>query len=165
MAADYADGISFDGNLLVEPKPREPTKHQYDFDAAHVLAFLREYGLEDRFDLSLEANHAALAGHTFQHELRHARINDSLGSIDANQGDKLVGWDTDEFPTDVYVTTLDIYEMLESCGLSLGGLSVNAKVRRESYEPVDLFYGHIAGTDSFARGLEVARRIREDWAF
>lgn len=165
MAADYADDIGFDGKLLVEPKPREPTKHQYDFDAASVLAFLREYGIEDRFDLNLEANHATLAGHTFQHELQYARVNNALGSIDANQGDKLVGWDTDEFPTDVYMTTLAMYEVLENGGLSPGGLNFDAKVRRESYEPIDLFHGHIAGMDSFARGLEVAHEIREDGAF
>ena len=165
MAADYADDIGFDGQLLVEPKPREPTKHQYDFDAAAVLAFLREYGLEDRFDLNLEGNHATLAGHTFQHELRYARINDALGSIDANQGDTLVGWDTDEFPTDIYATTLAMYEVLENGGLAPGGLNFDAKVRRESHEPRDLFYGHVAGMDSFARGLEVAQAIREDGAF
>jgi len=162
MAADHADDIGFDGQLLLEPKPKEPTKHQYDFDAANVLAFLREQGLADRFSLNLEANHATLAGHTFQHELRYARINDALGSVDANQGDKLIGWDTDEFPTDVHMTTLAMYEVLENGGLAPGGLNFDAKVRRESFEPIDLFYGHIAGMDAFARGLEVAHAIRED---
>ncbi|ERJ06422.1 Xylose isomerase protein [Halorhabdus tiamatea SARL4B] len=165
MAADYADDIGFDGQLLIEPKPKEPTKHQYDFDAANVLAFLREYGLEDRFNLNLEANHATLAGHTFRHELQYARINDSLGSVDANQGDKLIGWDTDEFPTDVYMTTLAMWEVLENDGLAPGGLNFDAKVRRESFEPVDLFYGHVTGMDTFARGLEVAHELREDNVF
>lgn len=165
MAADYADDIGFDGQLLIEPKPKEPTKHQYDFDAANVLAFLREYGLEDRFNLNLEANHATLAGHTFRHELQYARINDSLGSVDANQGDKLIGWDTDEFPTDVYMTTLAMWEVLENDGLAPGGLNFDAKVRRESFEPVDLFYGHVTGMDTFARGLEVAHALREDNVF
>jgi len=165
MAADYADDIGFDGQLLIEPKPKEPTKHQYDFDAANVMAFLREYGLEDRFNLNLEANHATLAGHTFRHELQYARVNDSLGSVDANQGDKLIGWDTDEFPTDVYMTTLAMWEILENDGLAPGGLNFDAKVRRESFEPVDLFYGHVSGMDAFARGLEVAHELREDGVF
>lgn len=162
MAADYADDIGFDGQLLIEPKPKEPTKHQYDFDAANVMAFLREYGLDDRFSLNLEANHATLAGHTFQHELQYARINDALGSVDANQGDTLLGWDTDQFPTDVEMTTLVMYEVLENGGLAPGGLNFDAKVRRESFEPVDLFYGHVVGMDTFARGLEVAHALRED---
>ncbi|MFB6295597.1 MAG: xylose isomerase [Halobacteriales archaeon] len=165
MAADYADDVGFDGGLLIEPKPREPTKHQYDYDAATVLAFLREYGLADRFDLNVEANHATLADHTFQHELRYARENDALGSVDANQGDTLVGWDTDEFPTDVYATTLAMYEILAAGGIAPGGLNFDARVRRESVDPVDRFYGHVAGMDAFARGLEVAHALHEDDAF
>jgi xylose isomerase len=164
MAADYADEVGFDGQLLLEPKPREPMKHQYDFDAATVLAFLREYGLDDRFALNLEANHATLAGHTFQHELRYARVNDALGSVDANRGDELVGWDTDEFPTDVYATTLAMYEVLADGGIAPGGLNFDAKVRRESVDPVDRFQGHVAGMDAFARGLEVAHALHEDGA-
>jgi xylose isomerase len=165
MAADYADDIGFDGQLLIEPKPREPTKHQYDFDAASVLAFLREYGLEDRFALNLEANHATLAGHSFRHELQYARVNDALGSVDANRGDKLLGWDTDQFPTDVYATTLAMYEILEDGGLAPGGLNFDAKVRRESFEPVDLFYAHVSGMDAFAHGLEVAHDLHETGVF
>lgn len=165
MAADYADDIGFEGQLLVEPKPMEPTKHQYDFDAANVLAFLREYGLEDRFALNLEANHATLAGHSFRHELQYARVNDALGSVDANRGDKLLGWDTDQFPTDVYATTLAMYEILEAGGLAPGGLNFDAKVRRESFEPLDLFYGHVSGMDAFALGLEVAHDLRESGVF
>lgn len=159
MAADYADDAGFDGQLLIEPKPKEPTKHQYDFDAAAVLAFLRRYGLEDRFDLNIEANHATLAGHTFQHELHYARVNDALGSVDANRGDTLLGWDTDQFPTDLYATTLAMYELLKGGGIAPGGLNFDAKVRRESFEPIDLFHGHVTGMDTFARGLEVAHAL------
>ena len=165
LAADYADDVGFDGQMLIEPKPREPMKHQYDFDAATVMSFLRNYGLEDDFALNLEANHATLAGHTFQHELRYARINDALGSIDANQGDKLVGWDTDEFPTDIYATTLAMYEVLANDGIAPGGLNFDAKVRRESVDPADRFQGHVAGMDAFAKGLEVAHDLHEDGVF
>ena len=161
MAADYAEDIGFDGQLLLEPKPEEPTKHQYDFDAATAFAFLRKYDLDDRFALNVEANHATLAGHTFEHELRYARTNGVLGSVDANRGDKLLGWDTDQFPTDVYATTLAMYEVLENGGLAPGGLNFDAKVRRASFEPIDLFYGHIAGMDAFARGLKAAHALVE----
>ena len=164
MAADYADDVGFDGQLLLEPKPKEPTKHQYDFDVAAVLAFLRRYDLDDTFEVNVEANHATLAGHTFQHELRYARINGVLGSVDANQGDDQLGWDTDQFPTDVYATTLAMYEILKAGGLAPGGLNFDAKVRRGSFEPTDLFYGHIVGMDSFARGLEAAHAMLEDGA-
>lgn len=164
MAADYADDVGFDGQLLLEPKPKEPTKHQYDFDVATVLEFLRRYDLDDEFAVNVEANHATLAGHTFQHELRYARINDALGSVDANRGDELLGWDTDQFPTDVYATTLAMYEILRDGGIAPGGLNFDAKVRRGSFEPTDLFYGHVAGMDAFARGLDVAHRLLEDGA-
>lgn len=165
MAIDYAEKIGFDGQLLIEPKPKEPTKHQYDFDVSTVLAFLRKYNLQDYFKLNIEANHATLAGHTFQHELQTARINNALGSVDANQGDMLLGWDTDQFPTDVYKTTLAMYEILKNDGLAPGGLNFDATVRRPSFEPVDMFYGHIAGMDSFARGLKTAHRLLEDRVF
>ena len=165
MAIDYAEKIGFDGQLLIEPKPKEPTKHQYDFDVSTVLAFLRKYNLQDYFKLNIEANHATLAGHTFQHELQTARINDALGSVDANQGDMLLGWDTDQFPTDVYKTTLAMYEILKNDGLAPGGLNFDATVRRPSFEPIDMFYGHIAGMDSFARGLKTAHRLLEDRVF
>lgn len=164
MSADYADDIGFDGQLLIEPKPKEPMKHQYDHDVATTLNFLRKYDLDDRFQVNVEANHATLAGHTFQHELNTARVNDALGSVDANQGDELLGWDTDQFPTDVYATTLAMYEVLKAGGLAPGGLNFDAKVRRASVEPEDLFYGHIAGMDAFARGLEVAHALLEDGA-
>lgn len=161
MAVDYAKAIGFTGQFLIEPKPKEPTKHQYDFDAASVIGFLRTYGLEDYFKINVEANHATLAGHTFQHELRVARINGMLGSVDANQGDELLGWDTDQFPTNVYVTTLAMYEILKNNGIAPGGLNFDAKVRRGSHEAIDLFYAHIAGMDSFARGLVAAQGLIE----
>jgi xylose isomerase len=162
MAVDYAKEIGFSGQFLIEPKPMEPTKHQYDFDAASALAFLQKYGLKDHFKLNIEANHATLAGHSFQHELRYARINGMLGSVDANQGDMLLGWDTDEFPTDLYQTTLAMYEILQNGGLGSGGLNFDAKPRRASFEPEDLFYSHIAGMDSYARGLQVAHKLLEN---
>lgn len=165
MAADYAKEIGFDGQLLIEPKPKEPTKHQYDFDAATVIGFLKNYGLDKYFKLNIEANHASLAQHTFQHDLRVARINGALGSIDANQGDAQLGWDTDQFPTNLYDTTLAMYEVILAGGFTKGGLNFDAKVRRASFEPVDLFYGHIAGMDTFARGFKVAHKLIKDGVF
>ncbi|GAE90252.1 xylose isomerase [Acetivibrio straminisolvens JCM 21531] len=154
MAVDYAKEIGFKGQLLIEPKPKEPTKHQYDFDTATVIGFLRTYGLENYFKMNIEANHATLAAHTFQHELRVSRINGVLGSIDANQGDLLLGWDTDQFPTNIYDTTLAMYEVIKAGGFTTGGLNFDSKVRRGSFEPVDLFYAHIAGMDAFAKDLK-----------
>ncbi|RKN80472.1 xylose isomerase [Paenibacillus ginsengarvi] len=165
MALDYADEIGFKAQFLIEPKPKEPTKHQYDFDAATTIAFLQHYGLKDRFKLNLEANHATLAGHTFEHELRTARMHGVLGSLDANQGDMLLGWDTDEFPTDLYATTLTMYEVLQNGGLGNGGINFDAKVRRGSFEPDDLFHAHIAGMDAYAKGLRVAAKLIEDRVF
>ncbi len=162
MAVDYAKEIGFDAQFLIEPKPKEPTKHQYDFDAATTIAFLQKYGLKEHFKLNIEANHATLAGHTFEHELRVARINGMLGSIDANQGDLLLGWDTDEFPTDLYSTTLAMYEVLKNGGFGRGGVNFDAKVRRSSFEDEDLFYAHIAGMDAFARGLKAAAKLIEE---
>ena len=162
MAADYAEKIGFKGQLLIEPKPKEPTKHQYDFDCATVIGFLKSYGLDKKFKLNIEVNHATLAGHTFQHELNLARINGMLGSIDANQGDLLLGWDTDQFPNDLNMTSLAMFEILKNGGLGSGGTNFDAKVRRGSFEPRDLFYGHIAGMDSFARGLKVAQKLIDD---
>lgn len=162
MAVDYAGEIGFDGQFLIEPKPKEPTKHQYDFDAAAVIAFLKTYHLGEHFKLNIESNHATLAGHTFQHELRVARLNGMLGSIDANQGDLLLGWDTDQFPTNIYETAMAMYEVLKDGGFKKGGLNFDAKVRRASFEPEDLFCAHIAGMDSFARGLVIAERLIND---
>ncbi|WP_079710801.1 xylose isomerase [Paraliobacillus ryukyuensis] len=165
MAVNHAKEINFDAQFLIEPKPKEPTTHQYDFDSQSAHAFLLNYGLQDQFKLNIEANHATLAGHTFEHELRYARINGILGSVDANQGDPLLGWDTDEFPTDLYSTTLAMYEIIKNGGLGKGGLNFDAKVRRGSFEPVDLFHAHIAGMDSFAIGYKAAAKMAEDQVF
>ena len=162
MAIEYAEEIGFDGQFLIEPKPKEPTTHQYDFDVASGHAFLQKYDLDKHFKFNIEANHATLAGHSFEHELHYARINNMLGSVDANQGHPLLGWDTDEFPTDLYSTTLAMYEILKNGGLGAGGLNFDAKVRRGSFELEDLFHAHIAGMDSFAIGLKVAHRLLED---
>lgn len=162
LAVDYKEKIGFKGQLLIEPKPKEPTKHQYDFDVQTVLGFLRKYGLEKDFKMNIEANHATLAGHTFQHELNLARINGVLGSIDANQGDMLLGWDTDQFPTNIYDAVLGMYEVIKNGGIAPGGLNFDAKVRRGSFELDDLLYGYIAGMDTFARGLRVAAKLIED---
>ncbi|MDM7320551.1 MAG: xylose isomerase [Fervidobacterium pennivorans] len=161
LVVEYKKQIKFEGVLMIEPKPKEPTKHQYDFDASTVLHFLRKYGLFDEFKLNIEANHATLAGHTFAHELRVARINGKLGSIDANRGDLLLGWDTDQFPTDVYETTLAMYEVIENGGLDCG-LNFDAKVRRASTDPEDLIYAHVSSMDAFALGLRLAARLREE---
>jgi len=161
MALDYAGEIGFTGQFLVEPKPKEPTKHQYDFDVASIIGFLRKYGLENDFKINIESNHATLAGHTFQHELQLARINNMLGSIDANQGDPLLGWDTDQYPTDIYNAVLAMYEVIKNGGLHSGGLNFDAKPRRASFEPSDLFLSFIAGMDTFARGFEIAFKLYE----
>lgn len=142
--------------------PREPSTHQYDSDAAACLNFLREYNLIDHFKLNIETNHATLAGHTMQHELRVAIAANALGSIDANRGDELIGWDTDQFPTDIYQTTEVMLEVLRMGGFTTGGLNFDAKRRRESHQPEDLFHAHIGGMDAFARGLKIAAAIIED---
>jgi len=165
MAVEHKKKIGFKGVLLVEPKPKEPTKHQYDFDAATVLSLLRKYGLFDEFMINVEANHATLAGHTFEHDLTVAAADGKLGSIDANRGDYLLGWDTDQFPTDLYSTTQAMLVILKQGGIGKGGVNFDAKVRRGSFDPVDLFHAHIGGIDAFARGLKTAHRIREDGAF
>jgi xylose isomerase len=162
MAVDYKRKIGFKGQFLIEPKPAEPTKHQYDFDAATALYFLKEYELLDHFKLNIEANHATLAGHSFEHELAVASAAGKLGSVDANRGDMLLGWDTDQFPTDIYGTTLAMLIILKQKGLGTGGLNFDAKVRRSSNDPTDLFYAHIGGMDAFARGLLIAHKIIED---
>lgn len=162
MAVDYAKEIGLNVPFLIEPKPKEPTKHQYDFDVATGIGFLQKYDLTDYFKFNIEANHATLAGHTFEHELHTARINGMLGSVDANQGDTLLGWDTDEFPTDLYTNTLAMYEILKNDGLGSGGLNFDAKVRRGSFDADDLFHAHIAGMDAFAVGTKVANKLIED---
>lgn len=162
MAVDYKKKIGFTGQFYIEPKPREPSTHQYDSDAAACLNFLREHNLLDHFKLNIETNHATLAGHTMRHELQVAGAAKALGSIDANTGDELIGWDTDQFPTNIYLTTQIMLEVLKMGGFTTGGLNFDAKVRRESFEPVDLFYAHIGGMDAFARGLKIAHAIIED---
>ena len=162
MAVAHAKKIGYKGQFYIEPKPREPSTHQYDSDSAACLNFLREYGLLEHFKLNIETNHATLAGHTMQHELAVAIGANALGSIDANQGDTLLGWDTDQFPTDLYGTTQVMLKVLEMGGFTTGGLNFDAKRRRESHEPVDLFHAHIGGMDAFARGLKTAAAIRAD---
>jgi len=157
----YGRSIGFTGDFYIEPKPKEPMKHQYDFDAATAIGFLRQYGLDKDFKMNIEANHATLAGHTFQHELRISAINGMLGSIDANQGDLLLGWDTDEFPYDVYDTTLCMYEVLKAGGLT-GGFNFDAKTRRPSNTPEDLVLAFILGMDAYAFGLIKAAKLIED---
>ncbi len=162
MAVDYKKKIGFKGQFYIEPKPKEPTKHQYDSDAAACLNFLRAYGLKNHLKLNLETNHATLAGHTMQHEMEVAGSSDALGSIDANTGDELLGWDTDQFPTSIYLTTQCMLSLMKYGGFKTGGVNFDAKVRRESFEPVDLFHAHIGGMDAFARGLKIAAAIRKD---
>ena len=162
MAVDYKKKIGFKGQFYIEPKPKEPTKHQYDSDAAACLNFLRQYDLLNDFKLNVETNHAMLAGHTMQHELEVAVAAGALGSIDANNGDSMLGWDTDQFPTDVYLTTQCMLSIMKMGGFTTGGVNFDAKVRRDSFEPVDLFYAHIGGMDTFARGLKIAAAIRAD---
>lgn len=162
FAKEYANEIGFEGQFYIEPKPKEPTKHQYDFDSGTVIGFLRKYNLDKDFKLNIEANHATLAGHTFQHELRVARTNNMLGSIDANMGDTLLGWDTDQFPTNIYDSTLAMYEVLMDGGFKEGGLNFDAKLRRASIDVEDMFFAYIAGMDTFAKGLQVAAKLYED---
>ncbi len=162
MAVDHKKKIGFKGQLYIEPKPKEPTKHQYDFDAGNCFAFLQKYNLLDHFKLNVEANHATLAGHDFCHELAFCAANGILGSVDANRGDLLLGWDTDQFPRDVAETTMAMYIILKSGGFTTGGLNFDAHVRRQSIDPVDLFHAHIGSMDVFARGLKNAARLIED---
>lgn len=162
MAVDHKKAIGFKGQFYIEPKPREPSVHQYDSDAAACLAFLREFELDQHFKLNIETNHATLAGHTMEHELVVARDAGLLGSIDANMGTEHCGWDTDQFPTDVALATRIMLVVLSMGGFTSGGLNFDAKRRRESFEPKDLFFAHVAGMDAFARGLKAAAAIRAD---
>jgi xylose isomerase len=155
MAVDYKKKIGFEGQFYIEPKPREPSTHQYDSDTAACLNFLREHNLLDHFKMNIETNHATLAGHTVQHELAVSRAANALGSIDANTGDELIGWDTDQFPTSIYMTTQIMLQVLKMGGFTTGG-------RRESFDPEDLFHAHIGGMDAFARGLKAAHNLIEE---
>jgi len=161
MARDYARGQGFKGNFFIEPKPCEPTKHQYDYDAATVAGFLRDYNLASDFKMNIEVNHATLAGHTFQHELQVAADARMLGSIDANRGDYQNGWDTDQFPNNIYELTQAMLVILESGGLQGGGINFDAKTRRNSTDLADIFHAHIGGMDAFARALLVADELLE----
>jgi xylose isomerase len=162
MAVEYKKKIRFKGQFYIEPKPKEPTKHQYDSDAGSCYAFLQHYGLVDHFKLNIEANHATLAGHSFHHELVFAVAHGILGSVDANRGDTLLGWDTDQFPTDLYDTTLAMHTILKGGGFTTGGLNFDAKLRRQSTDPADLFHAHVGAMDAFARGLKNAARLIKD---
>lgn len=165
MAVDYAKSIGFKGQFLIEPKPKEPTKHQYDFDVASGIAFLRTYGLEKHFKFNIETNHATLAGHTFQHEIEVAAAQGLLGSIDANAGDLLLGWDTDQFNTDVRELTLAMISILKAGGLGSGGFNFDAKLRRPSTDLEDLFHAHIGGMDAYALAFKLARRVLAEGKF
>ena len=162
MSVEYARAKGFKGDFYIEPKPKEPMKHQYDFDAATAIGFLKAHGLEKDFKMNIEANHATLAGHTFEHELCTARINGAFGSIDANQGDYLLGWDTDQFPTDIYNATYCMLEVLRAGGFTNGGLNFDSKPRRGSMTHEDIFQAYISGMDTFALGLKIAYKIIED---
>ena len=162
LVAEHKEKIGFKGTLLLEPKPKEPTKHQYDFDCATVYAFLQRYGLQKQYKVNIEANHAILSGHTFQHEVAYALGNDIFGSVDMNRGDPLLGWDTDQFPNDVAEIGLVLYTLLKGGGLKSGGMNFDAKLRRQSMDPEDLFHAHIGGMDTLARGLLIAERVIQD---
>ena len=162
MAVEYKQKIGFKGQFYIEPKPREPSTHQYDSDSAACLNFLREYNLLDHFKLNIETNHATLAGHTMFHELTVASNAGALGSVDANRGDELIGWDTDQFPTNIYTNVETMLVILGMGGFTTGGLNFDAKRRRESHEPIDLFHAHIGAMDAMARGLKIAAAIRRD---
>jgi xylose isomerase len=165
MAVDYAKKIGFKGQFLIEPKPKEPTKHQYDFDSATVLGFLREFDLIDDFKLNVEANHATLAGHDFEHDLAVASLAGKLGSMDVNRGDMLLGWDTDQFPTNIYDAVKSMLVILKQDGIAPGGLNFDAKLRRPSSAPEDLFYAHIGGMDTYAKALLIAQKMIDDGVF
>ena len=162
MVVEHKHRIGFTGTLLIEPKPQEPTKHQYDYDVATVYGFLKQFGLENEIRVNVEANHATLAGHSFQHEIATAAALGIFGSVDANRGDLQLGWDTDQFPNSVEENTLIMYEIVKAGGFTTGGLNFDAKVRRQSTDPADLFYGHIGGMDVMAQGLRIAARLIEE---
>jgi xylose isomerase len=162
VAVEYKKKIGHTAQFLIEPKPKEPTTHQYDFDCAACMAFLKTYGLDKDFKFNVETNHATLAGHTMFHEVTYASSYGMLGSIDANRGDELIGWDTDQFPTNLYQTAQVMLVVLGQGGLAPGGLNFDAKVRRESFEPVDLFHAHVGAMDAFAQGLKIAAAVRKD---
>src|SRR5258706_681904 len=162
LVAEHKHKFGFKATLLIEPKPKEPTKHQYDYDTATVFAFLQRYGLEKEYKVNIEANHAILSGHSFQHEVAYAYANGVFGSLDMNRGDDLLGWDTDQFPNDVPQLSLVLATFLKNGGFTTGGMNFDAKLRRQSMEPDDLFHAHIGGLDVLARSLLVAEKIISD---
>ena len=162
MVVEHKHKIGFKGTLLIEPKPQEPTKHQYDYDVATVYGFLKQFGLEKEIKVNIEANHATLAGHTFQHEIATACALDIFGSIDANRGDPQLGWDTDQFPNSVEENTLVMYEILKHGGFTTGGFNFDAKIRRQSIDPYDLFYAHIGAIDVLALSLKRAAKMLQE---
>ncbi|MGC4092409.1 MAG: xylose isomerase [Polyangiaceae bacterium] len=162
LVAEHKHKIGFKGLLLIEPKPKEPTKHQYDYDTASVYAFLQRYKLDKEYRVNIEANHAILSGHTFQHEVAYALANGMFGSIDINRGDSLLGWDTDQFPNDVQEIALVMHTILKGGGFSSGGMNFDAKLRRQSNDPEDLFHAHVGGMDVLARGVLIAERMIQD---
>ncbi|MEO7222388.1 MAG: xylose isomerase, partial [Devosia sp.] len=165
MVVDHAKKIGFKGTLLIEPKPQEPTKHQYDYDTATVYGFLKTYGLEKDVKVNIEVGHAFLAGHSFEHELAVARSLGILGSVDANRNDLQSGWDTDQFPNNPGEMALAFYQILKNGGLGNGGFNFDAKVRRQSLDPADLLHGHVGGLDVLARGLKGAAAMIEDGTY
>jgi xylose isomerase len=165
LVAEHKHKIGFKGTLLIEPKPKEPTKHQYDYDTAAVHAFLQKYGLEKEYKVNIEANHAILAGHSFQHEVTYAINNGIFGSLDVNRGDTLLGWDTDQFPNDAAELALVLYTFLKGGGFTTGGMNFDAKLRRPSIDPEDLFHAHIGGLDTLARALLAAEKMVNDGKF
>ena len=162
LVVEYKHKIGFSGQILIEPKPKEPTAHQYDFDVATVYGFLKEYGLENEVRVNIEANHALLAGHSFEHEIATAASLGILGSLDINRGDPSLGWDTDQFPADLYSMTLAMYHVILGGGLGLGGMNFDAKVRRQSFTPEDLIHAHVGGVDLCARAFLIAAAMVED---
>ena len=162
LVVDYKHKIGFKGQILIEPKPKEPTTHQYDFDVATVYSFLKHFGLEKEVRVNIEANHALLAGHTFEHEIATATALGFLGSLDINRGDALLGWDTDQFPNDLWSMTMSMYHVIKGGGLTQGGCNFDAKVRRQSFTPEDLIHAHVGGADLCARAFLTAAKLIED---
>lgn len=162
LVVEYKHKIGFDGQILIEPKPKEPTSHQYDFDTATVYGFLKKYGLENEVRVNLEANHATLAGHSFEHEISTAAALGILGSLDINRGDALLGWDTDQFPNDLWTMTMSMYHVIKAGGLGKGGCNFDAKVRRQSFTPEDMIHAHVGGVDLCARAFLTAVKLIED---
>lgn len=165
LVVEYKHKIGFEGQILIEPKPKEPTAHQYDFDAATVYGFLKKYGLENEVRVNLEANHATLAGHSFEHEIATAGALGILGSLDINRGDALLGWDTDQFPNDLWTMTMSMYHVIKAGGLGKGGCNFDAKVRRQSFTEEDLVAAHVGGVDMCARAFLSAAKLIEEGTY